>query len=74
MRAESGTGSFELGFRGSGAYQDGLTLRFEPGRARAGWLRPASAGVSSFRHSDAEAQEGLSSTGSRGWTGPSGSR
>jgi hypothetical protein len=57
VRAEPGAGSFELGFRGSGAYQDGLTLRFEPGRARVGWLRPASAGVSAFRHSDAEEQE-----------------
>ena len=57
VRAEPGAGSFELGFRGSGAYQDGLTLRFEPDRAKVGWLRPASAGVSAFRHSDAEEQE-----------------
>lgn len=57
VRPEPGVGSFELGFRGSGAYQDSLTLRFEPGRGRVGWLRPASAGVSVSPASDIEEQE-----------------
>ncbi len=57
VRPEPGTGNFELGFRGSGSYQDGLVLRFEPARGRVGWLRPGSAGVSAFRQGDAQEQE-----------------
>jgi hypothetical protein len=57
VRPEPGTGSFELGFRGSGADQDGLLLRFEPGRGRVGWLRPGNGGISAYRNNGMEEQE-----------------
>jgi beta-fructofuranosidase len=46
--------SFEVGFRGSGAYEDAHVLRFEPSRGRVGWTRP---GAPVNRTMDAEEQE-----------------
>jgi hypothetical protein len=54
---EPGTGGFEIGFRGSGAYEEGHLLRFEPARGRVGWTRPGGGAGSVYRPADAEEQE-----------------